>query len=65
MYNMLNIKKYMSMLVFFATLFAIFFGFSWGGHQLIKAFEQTNNIYYLIAGMIVFAIIMKFNLFWW
>ena len=58
---MLNVKKYISMLVFFA----IFFGFSWGGHQLIKAFEQTNNIYYLIAGMIVFAIIMKFNLFWW
>lgn len=62
---MLNVKKYISMIVFFATLFAVFFGFSVIDHQLIKSFKQTNNIYYLIASVIVFAIIIKFNLFWW
>jgi hypothetical protein len=62
---MLNIKKYASMIVFFAMFFAVFFGFSWGGRQLIKAFEQTNNIYYLFASVIVFAIIITFKLSLW
>jgi hypothetical protein len=60
---MLNIKKNASIFGFIIVFFAIFFGFSWGGRQLIKEFEQTNNIYYLIAGAFVIAILIKLNLF--
>ena len=60
---MLNIKKNASIFGFIIVFFAIFFGFSMLENQVIKAYERTNSIYYLIAGVILLAIIIKFNLF--
>ena len=62
-YNMFNVKKIMNIFVLIAMFFAIFFGFSMLENQVIKAYERTNSIYYLIAGVILLAIIIKFNLF--
>jgi hypothetical protein len=61
---MLNIKNYPIIIGILLVIYAISFGIRLLNQQLLNGYEETNNLYYLIASFIVVAIIIKFNLFW-